>query len=453
MKLTKEQLNKIIQEELEHSLDEVDLRGFMKKGMEKLKSPFQRLAKYKGDVEYPDKQKDEKEEDDDLDIDIDTSEFEKPKFAPPVEDFLESFNDLIAKKASPELTDLLVSDKGMEFFRYIKNEFLKNKNKKFSIQEQDDEQAELYLMNRVNDLTGDDKKLKEQLLQFLLSWTEENKDVVIDNQVIKNELQALRSYDIEDPPEDKKPIPAQQSQAQAEPASKPAEKPKQFSTPDLSSLYKINDLDSGDPYREYLPLAREAGLSDTKGRELIQKLVSMGLLYKLGTASEPTKDPLKGITKTPATAQQMAMGRRFFENKKMFKSAKIAWNKRAAEEREAKSASFTVQIWQKKFSNQPIEQIVLTPQFNNFVEKLTNRRKADSGQNLVTTDRESVKKFLVSVMSKGKLGYPRDKMTGGDDPEKSQLQKPFGTSEYTPGRSDIRRESKRWQQLAGILKD
>ena len=208
---------------------------------------------------------------------------------------------------------------------------------------------------------------------------------------------------------------------------------KVFRTPDSSQRYKITDLISGNPYREYVPIGKESGFTEKQSKQLIDRLVSMNILYKLGTTSDPTKDPLKGATRVPATSQQQSMGKKFFEQ----------------EEKKVVSSA----IWQQKLSTQNIKSITETPQFINFAKNLTT--SGGSGQLITVADLEKVKKFLSLILQKGKLGFPKS-LTGPEDPSKSELKKPSGTSAYTPGKTDIRRESKeidRWKKLAGILKD
>ena len=220
------------------------------------------------------------------------------------------------------------------------------------------------------------------------------------------------------PPEPESPPEA----AEDEPAVNEPKPEEVLTTPDPSELYKKEDIGSGQPYREYVRLGIQSGLTDSQSRELINKLVSMNILYKLGTAVEPVANPLRGITRKPSTSQQQAAGRKFIE-----------------EEKEKQTV-----IWQQNFGTQDINKIVNTEQFKALVQKLAESDNGEKNENYL----ENIKKFLTLIIQKGKLGFPYVVK----DPSKPEFNKPSGSPEYTIG-APITKEIRRIQQLAGILKD
>ena len=394
MKITKKELNSIIQEEINQSLDEVDLRNFMRKGMEKLKSPFQAIAKYKGDVQFPsEKTKSEQPPEDDFDIDEGT----------PVEFAAEELVKSLMKNASPELVDLLMSDPGVKFTVAIAQEMNQDKNAKYTVFEQQQEISPLFISSKVEDLVGTNVKLKKELLQHLLAWAKDNPEAIVDVTEIENELQSIQQAQPEPEPSEKEPEDVATGDAERgvmRSAPEPSEKePEDVATTqtEVDPKLVVNNLTTPTdliPFSvEQLPIALSQYKNDYNlrkslvGPENVQKfvtaLVKRGLLFPR---------PLK-----------------VQEQKK---------------------------IWQ-DYGFKRIVDLENNRSFRVLVKMISDE---------IDIKPEAVSSALFSLWKYGKLARPYDVVNVAPEKEPGQVYP-------DPSELELMEESKRWKRIAGILKD
>lgn len=245
------------------------------------------------------------------------SEKEEEKESSVGEPLMNSFREELFDSASTELMNLISSDEGKAFVAELEKN-LNDPNKKYTIFEQ--EEAELFLVDKVNDLVGDNINLKVELFQILEKWATSNN---INAQEVKNELtELLPQLDREEePPEDK-----------------PEDKPSEDADP-LTKTNRINSLVAYSPEKtKYLTAMTNAGLGIDKqvaGTILDTLFASKLLAQAPSSEQELTTEELKQIESDMATVKlaQIVLGKENWKDvvssqqilllKKPFKDAKI----------------------------------------------------------------------------------------------------------------------------------
>lgn len=125
---------------------------------------------------------------------------DKQKDTEGTESLMDSFRKKLLDSGSSELQDLINSEQGKEFVDELEK-YSKDNDVQYIIFEQNEQEEQIYIIEKIKVLTKDNIDLKVELLQLVLDWAKENS---INAQDIDNELTGLLSQidRPEEPPED-----------------------------------------------------------------------------------------------------------------------------------------------------------------------------------------------------------------------------------------------------------